>query len=101
MTFDPNQQSYGPPPGYGGYPQPQRGSNGMAIAGMVCGIVGLVLAQIILGPLALIFGGIGLQRAKRGASGQGMAIAGIVLGVIDLVLGIILAVAVAHRNIVY
>lgn len=101
MTFDPNQQSYGPPPGYGGYPQPQRGSNGMAIAGMVCGIVGLVVFGIILGPLALIFGGIGLQRAKQGASGRGMALAGIILGAIDLVLAIILVIALTNRNVFY
>ena len=35
------------------------GANGLAVAGLVCGIVGLFVLNIILGPLAVIFGGIG------------------------------------------
>ncbi|HEV7205544.1 MAG TPA: DUF4190 domain-containing protein [Jatrophihabitans sp.] len=90
---------YAPPP-YGGYPQPKQG-NGMAIAGLVCGIIGLIVFGIILGPLALIFGGIGLNRANKGASGKGMAIAGVVLGAIDTVLAIIFIAVVANRGFVY
>lgn len=65
------QQGYGNAPAYntpGGYPggQPQAG-NGLAIAGLVCGIVGLLIFNIILGPLAIIFGAIGLSRANKGA----------------------------------
>jgi hypothetical protein len=86
----PYQQQYpsAPPPGYGGYPRP-RGANGLAIAALVCGIIGLFFLSIVLGPLALIFGIIGLRRANAGASGRGMAIAGIVLGAIDIVLYVI------------
>ena len=90
---------YAPPP-YGGYPQPKQG-NGMAIASLVCGIIGLLLFGVILGPLALIFGGVGLSRANKGASGKGMAIAGIVLGAIATVLAIILIAVVANRGLVY
>jgi hypothetical protein len=107
MSYDPNtpsQPSYPPPsnpgqgygnaPAYsggpGGYPggQPQQG-NGLAIAGLVCGIVGIFVLNIILGPLALIFGGIGLSRANKGAKFKGMAIAAIILGAIDVILFIV------------
>jgi hypothetical protein len=86
------QQNYGqqpypsaPPPGYG-YPQPAKQGNGLAVASLVCGIIGL-----------LIFGVIALQRANRGAPGKGMAIAGLVLGLIATILAIILiAVITSH-----
>ena len=73
---------------------PQQ-SNGLAIAGLVCGLVGLLFFSVILGPLAIIFGGVGLSRANRGAPHKGMSIAAIVLGIIDLVLFVILLAAVA------
>jgi len=78
---------------YGGVETGSR-SNGLAIAGMVCGIVGLFLANVILGPLAIIFGGVGLSRANRGAGHHHMAVSGIVLGIVDLIVfGVLLAVA--------
>ena len=73
---------------------PQQ-SNGLAIAGLVCGLVGLLFFSVILGPLAIIFGGVGLSRAKQGAPHKGMSIAAIVLGIIDLILFVILLAAVA------
>jgi hypothetical protein len=73
-------------------------SNGLAVASMVCGIVGLVLFNVILGPLAIIFGGIGLARANRGAAHHHMAVAGIVLGVIDIALFVVLLVAASHNG---
>ena len=72
------------PVGPGTYPQSR--SNGMAVAGLVCGIIGLFLFAIILGPLAIVFGGVGLSRARRGASGSGMARAAVILGIVDVVL---------------
>ena len=75
-----------------------RGANGLAIAGLVCGLVGLVFFSVVLGPLAVIFGGVGLSRAKRGAGGRGMAIAAIVLGVIDILLFVVLVVAAANNG---
>lgn len=83
----PNQQ-YGPPPGYGDYQQPRPG-NGLAIASLVCGIIGIIIFAIVLGPLSIVFGGVGLSRANKGASHKGIAIAGLVLGIIDTVFGII------------
>lgn len=72
----------------------KTGSNGLAIAGLVCGIVGIFLFSVILGPLAVIFGGTGLRNARRGARHHGMALAAVIIGVFDIVLFIVmLAVA--------
>jgi uncharacterized protein DUF4190 len=73
-------------------------SNGLAIAGMVCGIVGLLLFPPVLGPLAIIFGGVGLSRAGNGAPHRKMALAGIILGVLDILLWVVLLVAVSHNG---
>ena len=63
----------------------------------MCGIIGLFLFNVVLGPLAIIFGGIGWSKANKGARGRGMAIAAVVLGVIDLVIFFVL-LAVAANN---
>jgi hypothetical protein len=96
------QQLYGQQPyGQYGYPQPQQqASNGLAIASLVCGIAGFLVFGVVLGPLAVIFGAIGLSRANRGASGRGMAIAGLVLGVLATVIAIVLLVAIANHSLV-
>ncbi len=73
-------------------------SNGLAIAGMVCGLVGLLLFAVVLGPLAIIFGGIGLSRAKSGAPHRNMALAGIILGVVDIALFVILLATAKHNG---
>lgn len=63
-------------------------SQGLAIASMVLGIIGLVLSccvpivPIILALLAVILGGVSLAKKQ---DGKGMAIAGLVCGIITLV----------------
>ena len=57
--------------------------NGMALAAYYCGVFSLIPGiGLILGPMAIIFGFMGLGRAKRHpqAKGKGHSIAGIVLG---------------------
>lgn len=93
------QGSYGAYPQGGGYPQPRPG-NGLAIASLVCGIVGLLILWIVLSPLAIIFGAIGLSRANRGASGHGQAMAGLILGIIGIVGYIVLIAIVANKGFV-
>ena len=80
-----------------GRPSGTQQGNGLAIAGLVCGIIGLFFLNVILGPLAIIFGGIGWSKANKGARYRGMAIAAVVLGVIDLVIFVVL-LAVAANN---
>ncbi|HWS92230.1 MAG TPA: DUF4190 domain-containing protein [Mycobacterium sp.] len=86
MTEQP--PSYPPPPpgGYGypppgpGYPPPRRGgTNGMAVASLVCSLFGWLC---LIGPiLGLIFGFIALNQIKQtGQGGRGMALAGIIIG---------------------
>jgi hypothetical protein len=96
-----SQQQYPPPP-----PPPPAGvpgqTNGLALAGMICGIVGIVMAiliafiGIILGILAIIFAAIGRQRAVATGVGLGQANAGLITGGVAIVTGIInIALAVA------
>lgn len=88
-----NQYGGYPPPPNGGFPPPmppqppQQPSNGLAIASLVCGIVGF----FVWGPalLGLIFGIIAIRNGNTG----GTAKAGLILSIICLVLeaGIIIA----------
>ena len=85
-------QPYGYPP-YG-YPQ-QRGTNGFAIASLIC--------AFLCWPLGLIFGFVARNQIKeRGDSGDGLALAGIIISFVGLaitILYIILVVAiVSHTN---
>jgi hypothetical protein len=76
------QQGYG----YGTGAAPK--TLGMATAALVCGIAGLVVFNIVLGPMALVFGIVSRNKIKasNGAlKGEGMALAGIILGPIDVV----------------
>lgn len=65
--------------------------NGLAIAAMVIGIVGIFFFSIILGPLAIVLAAFALRNGNE-KSGRGMAIAGLVLGIIDTVLAVILLI---------
>jgi hypothetical protein len=92
----PYQPPQYPPPPYGYGPAygaaPPR--NGMGTAGLVLGIIGVVLCWAlwigwVLNVLAIIFGGVGVSRANhRIATNKSSATAGLILGVIGLVLGI-------------
>jgi hypothetical protein len=73
-------------------PGPQ---NGMGVAALVLGIIGIAICPVIFSILAIIFGSIGIQRANRGlATNRGVAVAGLVLGIIGVVLGVIVALLV-------
>ena len=64
----------------------------LAITSMVLGIVGILFFGIILGPLAIIFGSIAINRINEKPhelEGRGMAKAGIICGVIAVVIYII------------
>ncbi|MFF4397353.1 DUF4190 domain-containing protein [Streptomyces sp. NPDC001480] len=81
---------------YGGSPAASSRTNGLAIAGLVCGIVGVFFLNLVLGPLAIVFGAVGLRQAGA-KNGAGMAKAGIILGIVDLVIFVVL-LAVAASN---
>jgi hypothetical protein len=86
-------------PGYtpqGQAPQSQEG-NGMAVAGMVLGIIALVLCWIpflnwLLALLGIIFGALGIGRGNKVGKGKGMAIAGLVCGIVGALLGVAIVI---------
>ncbi|MGP3922010.1 MULTISPECIES: DUF4190 domain-containing protein [unclassified Streptomyces] len=64
----------------------------MAVASFVMGLLGLLVFNMVLGPCALVLGGLALARGTRR---RGRALLGLGLGVADLVL---LAVLVSADN---
>ena len=76
-----------PPQQYAGAQATGR-TNGMAIASMVLGIIGLLIQLLGIIPLlAVIFGFVGKSQIDRSGGtqrGKGMAIAGIILGFIGI-----------------
>lgn len=80
------QQGYGQP-GYGQPAPATRGTDGMSIAALVTGILGLGFIPVILGIL-------GLKRTKaNGTSGRGFSIAGIVLGILSFIAWIVIVIS--------
>src|SRR5262249_51784991 len=79
---------------------------GMAIAGMVLGILAIVLCWVvifdwIIAILGIIFSAIGVSKANKGAPGKGMAIAGLACGIVGFLLStviLIVAMAVAEKQ---
>lgn len=70
------------------------GNNGLAIAGMILGIVGFLvvfipcvgwLLAIVLGIVGATLSGIGLGTAGKYGGGKGMAIAGLVLSILAII----------------
>ncbi|MDH6629520.1 hypothetical protein M2271_007356 [Streptomyces sp. LBL] len=71
-------------------------TNGLAIASLICGIIGLIFFNVILGPIAIVLGAVGIRQAPA-KGGAGMAKAGIILGIVDLVLfGVMFALAASN-----
>jgi Na+/H+ antiporter NhaD/arsenite permease-like protein len=75
--------------------------NGAGVAALVLGLLGLVLALLVLpaplgallGLLAVIFGIIGISRAgRREATNRGQAVTGLITGILALALGVFLTV---------
>lgn len=67
----------------------RRDSDGMAVASFVLGLAGLLVFNLVLGPCALVLGGLSLLR---GTTRRFRAVLGMALGVADL---IVLAVVTA------
>lgn len=97
----------GPPPAPGGAagyvgpgtlpPAPQ---NGMGIAALVLGIIGVLgCCTFIFSILAIIFGWLGMKRANDGlATNKGMAMAGMILGIVGVVFSVIYWILIVTGN---
>jgi len=106
----PVQQSPQQPEAYQ-YQGPQQGGmmppklpKGFAVASLVLGIIGLVFSLTPIGIgiglicdiLGIIFGGVGISKAKRGqASGKGMAMAGLICAIIGIFIVVMWIIALA------
>jgi hypothetical protein len=84
-------------PTYQAYVNPQNNippqAEGLSVVGFIASIIGLFIASIPLGLLAIIFGATGLKKIRRNPArykGRGLAIASIAIGVVDVVVMIIL-----------
>ena len=79
------QPQYGqPPPGQPqyGYASPQAGTNGFAIASLIC--------AFFCSPLGIVFGFVARSQIRRtGQGGDGLALAGIILSFVFLALGVV------------
>ncbi|MDG9718808.1 DUF4190 domain-containing protein [Streptomyces sp. DH24] len=59
-----------------------RDTDGMAVASFVLGLLGLLVLNVFLGPIAIALAGVAL---RRGTARRGRAFLGLGLGVADLV----------------
>jgi hypothetical protein len=84
----PQYQQPEPPPQYQQAGQYVPAGDGAATASLVCGIIGLVLGNFILGIIAIIQG----NKALRLGFPDGKAKAGKILGIIDIILNIVAVV---------
>lgn len=73
-------------------PTGRRDTDGMAVASFVLGLLGLLVLNLFLGPIAIVLASIALLR---GTSRKGRAMLGLGLGVADLV---VLAVLMSMDN---
>lgn len=71
--------------------QPGSTVSGLAVASLVCGILAFFIFGVVLGILAIIFGGVALSKIRKNPemSGRGMAVAGLVLGIVSTVVTLI------------
>ncbi|MFI0788609.1 hypothetical protein ACH4Q6_23790 [Streptomyces lydicus] len=58
-------------------------ADGMAVASFILGLVGTLVLNVVLGPCALVLGGLALAR---GTTRRGRALLGLALGAADLLL---------------
>ncbi|MEU6573857.1 DUF4190 domain-containing protein [Streptomyces sp. NPDC046805] len=59
-----------------------RDADGMAVASFILGLIGLLVLNVVLGPIAIALAGVALWR---GTGRRGRALLGLSLGIADLV----------------
>ncbi|MFD6431918.1 hypothetical protein [Streptomyces venezuelae] len=63
-------------------PTGRRDTDGMAVASFILGLIGLLVLNLVLGPVAIVLASVALWR---GTTRRGRALLGLGLGVADLV----------------
>jgi hypothetical protein len=94
MSIEPSRNDYfvPEPAAVRAEPTGMPGQNGMALAGMVLGIIGVAgfwipFVGFVCAILAIIFSAIGMAKAKHvGGAGKGKAVAGLVMGIAAIVI---------------
>jgi hypothetical protein len=80
----------------------KQGNSGMAVASLVCSLVGLIPCfwfLQIMGVLGIIFGAVGLGQTKSGErGGRNLAMAGLIIGIILVLACIAFWIYVATGN---
>lgn len=93
MGYPPAQHTYG---------ISHRPKNGFGVAALALGIISVFACglSLIIGPLAIIFGALGIGRANRGdATNKLMAIWGLVLGAVGTLLyGVFIVVTIVANS---
>jgi hypothetical protein len=77
---------------------PEKGSNGLATAGFVLGLLALLsswipvlnIVGIILGVIGVVLAAVGLAKSKKVNAGKGLAIAGLVLGALAVIVAVLI-----------
>ncbi|HEY8323891.1 MAG: DUF4190 domain-containing protein [Ktedonobacterales bacterium] len=77
-------QQYAPSPGYA----PVGPTSGMAIASLVCSLLGIGLVGVILGHLALNE----INKSNGYTQGRGLAIAGLIIGYLQIAAAVIFVI---------
>src|SRR5450830_1865148 len=85
-------------------PGPAKASNGLATAGFVLGLIGLLgsfipvlnIGGMVIGVVGAVLAAVGLAKAKKSGAGKGLAMAGLILGVLALIIGFVVNVAFAN-----
>jgi ABC-type phosphate transport system permease subunit len=88
MSLPPPPAAPPPPPGFDYGAGAPAITSSKATGALVCGIIGLLVCGVILGPVAIYLGTqakreIGLSNGRL--KGEGMATAGIVMGIIAII----------------
>ncbi|MEW2521204.1 DUF4190 domain-containing protein [Actinacidiphila alni] len=73
-----------------------RDADGMAVASFLLGLPGLLVLNLVLGPVAIV---LSLVALSRGTQRRGRALLGFALGVADLL--IVLALTIANHGVIW
>lgn len=85
------------PPQWQQQPLTAAPGNGLAVAGFVLGVTSIIfcwlgLLSLVQVVLAIVFSGIGISRANKGARRKGMATAGLILGGVGFLLYLVVGI---------